>query len=211
MDRLLGNNSNKQLEEVISPVLNRLLKPIHDLQIDPKLTYCQNHLWLQQVDESVWRLGIDSFVASIFCQITEIILPTFGSSKPGDTQCFWLVHVDGMVMISLPMDAKNLVANESVRKSPNLVLADPCGEGWLLQGELDMGNNSRYIIPPDKVDDWWRYEIDWLEGLIRSNLVRRMEHHVGETLADGGYFINDISTALGPTAHRDLLQQVLKL
>jgi glycine cleavage system H protein len=200
-----------KIESTITPVLDRLMEPFKHIQQDPDRLYSRNHLWLQQINNHRWRLGLDLFAAGILGQVSEIIYPTYRESQQRGSQLLWINHLNGMTMIRSPVASTALQKNQKLRDTPSLLLADPLGEGWLVVGDYRVDEDSEYIIPDHLCARWMRQEIEWLLQELKRQIMNKIEHGLGETLEDGGVYVTDIYTALGPLAHRDLVNRAINL
>jgi glycine cleavage system H protein len=203
--------SSGKIESSIKPVLDRLMEPFKHIQLDPDRHYSRNHLWLQRQNHRRWRLGLDLFSAGILGQVSEIIYPTYKNSQQRGSQLLWINCMNGMIMIRSPVAVTALQKNQQLRDNPSLLLADPQGEGWLVDGEFRIDEHSEYIIPNHLSARWMGQELEWLCQELRQQILNKIEHGMGETLEDGGVYVTDIYTALGPLAHRDLMNRVINL
>ncbi|MFC1547135.1 hypothetical protein ACFL5M_01280 [Candidatus Neomarinimicrobiota bacterium] len=200
-----------KIESTIKPVLDRLMEPFKHIQIDPDRLYSRNHLWLQRKSHHRWRLGLDLFAAGILGQVSEIIYPTYSDIQPRGSQLLWINHMNGMIMIRSPVAATAMQKNQQLRDTPSHLLADPLGEGWLVDGDYRIDEDQEYIIPNDLSARWMNQELEWLFQELKQQILTKIEHGMGETLEDGGVYVTDIHTALGPLAHRDLVNRVINL
>ena len=208
----MGNYDENKPENQIDSLLTRLMEPFYSIEYDQATRFSRSHLWFQPMnDNHGWRSGLDSFAVMVLGQITEIIFPILQDSLPLGNNLCWLNHIDGMLVIKSPVDAKNLTVNPRVIDHPSLMLSDPMGDGWLVEGEFDLFANSPYIAPASDIGKWVEQEIIWLQAEIESALRARMVPQVGATLADGGVYVADICAALGPVAHRDILRRIMNL
>jgi glycine cleavage system H lipoate-binding protein len=187
------------------------MEPFRQIRIDPERVYSRNHLWLQQRSQHHWRLGIDRFAAGILSQVSDLIYPTYTGFQQRGSQLCWINHINGMILIRSPLFASSLQKNPHLLDTPSLLLADPLGEGWLVDGDYQVDEDGEYIIPNDLSAEWMRQEVDWLYQQLKQKIMNMIEHGMGETLEDGGVFVTDILAALGPLSHRDLVDRVMNL
>lgn len=200
-----------QNETNLQPVLDRILEPFRQIKPDPTCTYSRNHLWLKQVHPHLWRIGLDLFAVQVLGQITEIIFSRYSAIQSIGARLLWINHMDGMVAIQAPVRAIIKSTNPEVRTNPALLLADPSVKGWLLEGEFHMEEDQIFLVPKRTVAAWWHQEVEWLTQYVSMHLQRRITASVGETLADGGAYVTNICSALGPASHQELLEQVMNL
>lgn len=203
--------STGKIEDTIKHVLDRLMEPFRRIQVVPDRLYSRNHLWLQKKSPHSWRLGLDLFAATILGQVSEIIYPSYGGFQVHGSQLLWINHIDGMILVRSPVATKSLQINKQLRDFPSLLLADPLGDGWLVDGDFQVEEDSEYLIPSQILSRWLAQEIEWLFQVLRLQLLNKTKFLAGETLEDGGIYVTDIGTALGPVTHRDLVNRVINL
>ncbi len=202
---------NGAREDLIGPLLSRLMEPFQSMEFDQDIRFSCNHLWFKPRDDNGgWRSGLDRFAILALGQVTEIIFPVAQECLASGMNLCWLNHVDGMLVVKSPLEVFKLNYNPQVRDHPSLLLSDPMGSGWLVEGKFDI-LDSPYIVPKPDMRRWFEEEIDWLKCELETCLRGQMTFQVGETLADGGIFVSDICSALGPVAHRDLLRRIMNL
>lgn len=206
-----GDYSTGKIEQAMKSVLDRLMEPFNRIQVDPDRLYSRNHLWIQRKNHNRWRLGIDLFAAGILGQVSEIIYPTYRDSLNSGSQLLWINHMNGMIVIRSPVTTASLQKNQRLRDAPSLLLSDPMGEGWLVDGDCYIDKSPEYIIPGHLTVRWMKQEIEWLFQELKQRILNKDEHGMGETLEDGGVFVTDIISAIGPMAHRDLTNRVVNL
>ncbi|GBE25835.1 glycine cleavage system H protein [bacterium BMS3Bbin02] len=109
------------------------------MQIPEDLRYAQNHEWLRQTGDTV-RLGISDFAQDALGDIVFVDLPEVGTSfSAGDT--FGEVESTKSVSdVYCPIDATVSAVNGALDDAPELINADPYGEGWFI--ELTPGDGA---------------------------------------------------------------------
>ena len=192
-------------------MLDRLIKPFRKIRLDADRLYTRNHLWLQKRDQNRWRLGMDLFATKILGQVTEIIYPTYTGFQGCGSQLLWVNHIDGMILVRSPVATMSLQLNKRLRDTPSLLLADPLGDGWLVDGDFQTDEDFEYLIPQKISSQWLTQEVEWLFQELKLQLMNKVRTLASETMEDGGIYVTDICTALGPIAHRDILNSVLNL
>ncbi|UCH10097.1 MAG: hypothetical protein JSU61_12990 [Fidelibacterota bacterium] len=195
----------------IRQIRDRLMAAFMQLKPDPELTYCRNHMWFRQSSSQRWRSGLDSFAAKALVQVADVIFPPYRGTLSIGSPILWIHHIDCMVVLRCPMVGSALSPNWGVRDCPSLLLADPQGEGWLFEGDFQIGSDLTYLIPKTSLATWYQQEKEWLAREISMQLERQMEPNLGKTLSDGGSWVTDICSALGPMAHQNLLRRLINL
>lgn len=106
------------------------------------LAYSREHEWVR-VDGSRATIGITSFAADELGDIVFVELPEPGATL-SQFQAFGVVEsVKAVSDLFAPVSGQVVEINEALREAPELLNADPFGEGWIVkvelsnQGELD--------------------------------------------------------------------------
>ncbi|UCD37589.1 MAG: hypothetical protein JSW54_12290 [Fidelibacterota bacterium] len=206
-----SNELDPDLEDTIRPIINPLVDYFTRLEPDPALTYSRNHMWFIQQTPHSWRAGLDLMASRTISQVTEIIFPSYQGSLSRASPLLWIYHLDSMIVLRSPTQASALHANRKLRDCPSLLLADPQGEGWLLEGEFQIEQEQTYLIPKQALAGWFQQEVEWFIKEIKMQLIKQLNQPVGETLSDGGQYVTDICSALGPVTHHNLLQNLMNL
>ncbi len=208
MDQQSLQHGSSESEIAIQATMTRLMEPFRQLSVNPALKYSRSHLWFQPRNRGRWRSGLDAFATLVLGQVTEIIYPAFHGRQETGSHLLWINHVGGVLVIRSPVPVTVLQGNSQLRAHPALLLSDPMGTGWLLEGEFQLADDSLSLIPPSDLIAWIQQEIEWFSREIGERLKQRMIPKIGETLWDGGVHVTDICSAVGPVAHRDLLRRI---
>ncbi len=207
-----SNERTTEHETAVQSTTAQLLAPYRELTANSDLRYSRNHLWFKPMEETnLWRAGIDSFAALLLGQVTDIIYPTFQGHQNTGARLVWISHLDGLLGLKSPVRAKSLHGNRLLREHPALLLSNPMDAGWLLEGDFDLSDDAIFLIPRPDLNAWFCQEIEWLGREVEQRLSRSRTLGVGETLFDGGTFVANICSALGPAGHQELLEQVMNL
>jgi glycine cleavage system H lipoate-binding protein len=171
------------------------------------LHYAENHLWLDPGDDGLWHLGVDAFVTQLLGTVERLAFLTVkGSARPAVVLTVRGVDLPLALGCELPI----LAANTRLRSSPDRLVADPYGLGWLFA--------LRAPAPPDAspgtagallpglrhgaaARDWMSGEVHRLTALVHARLATAAG---GRLAADGGRF------APGLLEHLDR-EEVLRL
>ena len=103
---------------------------------DPKtLQYTAEHEWVL-VDGAVATVGITAYAAEKLGDIVFVDLPKAGSSVAEGKVVGEIESTKSVGELFAPVEGTVVEANEAVVASPELVNADPFGEGWLIKVEF---------------------------------------------------------------------------
>ncbi len=99
------------------------------------LRYSKDHEWVR-VEGSRATIGITNFAADELGDIVFVELPEPGT-KVAQFASFGVVEsVKAVSDLYAPVSGEVGEINEALREKPELVNADPFGEGWMLKVEL---------------------------------------------------------------------------
>jgi len=99
------------------------------------LRYSKEHEWVR-AEGTRATIGITSFAADELGDIVFVELPDGGTSVQ-QFQTFGVVEsVKAVSDLFSPVSGEVVEVNEALRDAPELLNADPFGEGWILKVEL---------------------------------------------------------------------------
>jgi glycine cleavage system H protein len=100
-----------------------------------QLQYTAEHEWVL-VEGSIATIGITDYAAEKLGDIVFVDLPKVGASVSAGTVVGEIESTKSVGELFAPVDGTVLEANAAVVASPELVNADPFGEGWLIKVEF---------------------------------------------------------------------------
>lgn len=104
--------------------------------IPQDLKYTSEHEWIKPTGEGTVRIGVTDYAQEQLGDVVFIALPDVGRKA---TQGASLGEVESTKSVSdlyAPLDGEVIAVNEAVVTSPELVNADPYGEGWMVELRL---------------------------------------------------------------------------
>ena len=115
------------------------------MSIPAELKYTQEHEWVRVMgDEAV--VGITDFAQSNLGDIVFIDINTVGQHV-GINEVFGSVEaVKTVADLFMPLSGEVLAINAALDASPELVNADPFGEGWILRIRLSDANQIATLM-----------------------------------------------------------------
>lgn len=96
------------------------------------LKYTKEHEWVL-LEGDVATVGITRYAADALGEIVYVDLPKVGSSTAHMKICGEIESTKSVGELYAPMDGEVVEANKSLDASPDIVNADPYGEGWLIK------------------------------------------------------------------------------
>ena len=102
------------------------------MNIPGDLQYTETHEWIRQEDDEI-VVGITDFAQMQLSDMTYVELPTIGDQVEAGDEVAVLESVKAASDIYAPVDGTITEVNEVLAESPELLNADPYGEGWLFK------------------------------------------------------------------------------
>ncbi len=107
------------------------------MDIPDNLKYSSEHEWLATGGKTA-KVGITGYAAEHIGDIVFVELPKVGSAVTAGTSFGVIEAVKSVSELFAPASGKVVAINERVAKEPELVTAEPYGDGWLI--EIEMGD-----------------------------------------------------------------------
>lgn len=102
------------------------------MKIPNDLLYTEEHEWLS-VDGTTIRLGITDFAQDQLGDIVYVDLPEVGAELEKDDTFAEVESTKSVGEVYAPFDGVVTAVNDALVDTPELVNADPYGEGWLIE------------------------------------------------------------------------------
>jgi glycine cleavage system H protein len=99
------------------------------------LAYSREHEWVR-VDGGRATIGITSFAADELGDIVFVELPEVGAALSQFAAFGVVESVKAVSDLFAPISGAIVEVNDALRESPELLNADPYGEGWIARVEL---------------------------------------------------------------------------
>lgn len=97
------------------------------------LRYTAEHEWVQSKEDGVVRVGITAYAQDALGDVVYVSLPTVGDAvEPGGT-CGEVESTKSVSDLYAPLAGEITAVNDALDGSPELVNADPYGEGWMYE------------------------------------------------------------------------------
>lgn len=124
---------------------------------DEYMTY-MGYEWLLAEDDQL-TIGINEEGLEEISEITKIMLPSEGDRVKAD-EIFGEIETDeGPLNIYSPVDGKIVEINAAVLESPELVMEDSFGDGWLVRIEMNDADDI-HGLSTDADDDEEEDDVD---------------------------------------------------
>jgi glycine cleavage system H protein len=100
------------------------------MNVPRDLHYTETHEWVRQDDDEL-TVGITDFAQAQLSDLTYVELPEAGDHVEARDEVAVLESVKAASDIYAPVSGTVTAANDMLLESPELINADPYGEGWL--------------------------------------------------------------------------------
>ena len=113
------------------------------------LKYTSEHEWVRSGNSSTVRVGITEYAAEQLGDIVFVSLPTVGESVGAGDACGELESTKSVSDLFCPVPGTVTAVNPLLDGSPETVNADPYGDGWLFELDLDEGADLDALLDAD--------------------------------------------------------------
>jgi len=101
------------------------------------LNYTADHEWVKSGNDTRVRVGITAFATESLGDIVYASLPSVGDEVSVGDSVMELESTKSVSEVFSPVDGVICHVNEAVGDSPELINADPYGDGWLFEVTVD--------------------------------------------------------------------------
>ena len=108
------------------------------MQVPEGLRYTEEHEWLLERD-AVVRLGITDYAQDQLGDIVFVDLPEVGSDVAVGDVVAEVESTKSVGEVYAPLGGRVTAVNDQLRDRPELINADPYGDGWILEMEPSVG------------------------------------------------------------------------
>ena len=105
------------------------------MQVPADLRYSEEHEWVRLAD-GVATIGITDYAQEELGDIVFVELPAVGAKLEKDGRLGVVESVKAVSDLYAPVSGEVAEVNDALREKPELVNADPFGDGWLMRVEL---------------------------------------------------------------------------
>jgi len=109
-----------------------------------ELKYTEDHQWIRLEEEDTAVIGITDYAQKELGDVVYVELPEVGRDLGKDDEAAVVESVKAAGEVKMPLTGTVLSVNENLDDEPELVNADPEGDGWLM---------TISIINPEEVEE----------------------------------------------------------
>jgi glycine cleavage system H protein len=113
------------------------------------LKYSVDHEWVRQGNELTVRVGVTAYATEQLGDIVYVSLPAVGDSVDVGDACGELESTKSVSDVLSPIAGTVSAVNPLLEGSPETVNADPYGDGWLFELEIDEDTDLDDLLDAD--------------------------------------------------------------
>jgi glycine cleavage system H protein len=116
------------------------------------LTYTSEHEWLRQEEDGTVTIGITDHAQSALGDLVYVELPEVGQEVESGGEMAVVESVKAASDVYAPISGEVVGVNEELADDPELINADPYGDGWIVRMRpSDDGDES---MSPDEYQEF---------------------------------------------------------
>lgn len=101
------------------------------------LKYSSDHIWVEEEDEGVIKVGVTDALKATIGEITYVELPKVGDSVVEGEAFGTIEGTKSVSELISPVSGTVVEVNEEVLEAPEKIDEDIYGEGWLIKVEIE--------------------------------------------------------------------------
>jgi glycine cleavage system H protein len=106
-------------------------------EIPADLLYRESHEWVREEGDETVVVGISDHAQAELGDMVFVELPELGANYSQGDACAVVESVKAASDIYAPVSGEVIEVNSALEDEPELVNADPYGDGWLFRVQLD--------------------------------------------------------------------------
>ncbi len=108
-----------------------------------ELKYTEDHQWIRLEEDNTAVVGITDYAQEQLGDVVYVEMPAIGRELGKDDEAALVESVKAAGEVKMPLTGTVLSVNENLQDEPELVNADPEGDGWFM---------TISIINPEEVE-----------------------------------------------------------
>jgi glycine cleavage system H protein len=109
------------------------------------LRYTDQHEWVK-VTGSTARVGITSYAQEALGDIVFVSLPELGAKLSAGQPLGEVESTKSVSDVYLPVSGTVIARNDALDATPELINADPYGEGWIVEVEMSDPSQAQGLL-----------------------------------------------------------------
>ncbi len=104
-----------------------------DLEYPADLRYTGEHEWVRPGGDGTVRVGITSYAQAALGDVVYVSLPSTGDAVTAGDACGEVESTKSVSDVYAPLTGAVTAVNAALDGAPELVNADPYGDGWMFE------------------------------------------------------------------------------
>lgn len=113
------------------------------------LRYTDKHEWVRAGNGQTVRIGITSYASEALGDVVFVSLPQVGEEVASEDAIAEVESTKSVSDVFAPLSGVVTAVNEQLNSNPELVNADPYGEGWLFEIEMSDATQLDDLLDSD--------------------------------------------------------------
>ena len=113
------------------------------------LKYTSEHEWVRSGNGSTVRIGITEYAADQLGDIVFVSLPSVGEVVSAGDACGELESTKSVSDLFSPVSGVVSAVNTALDSNPETVNADPYGDGWMFEVDMDVDTDLDDLLDAD--------------------------------------------------------------
>ena len=115
-------------------------------EIPAGLRYTSDHVWVRRVADGRVRVGVTDFAQQSLGDVVEVTPPGAGHVIEAGAACGDIESVKSVSDLIAPVTGTVSASNGNLAGQPELVNADPYGEGWMFDVEASPASLDEQFV-----------------------------------------------------------------
>ena len=171
-------------------------------RINGSVFYHPDHCWVKVENPEIVRMGLDDLLSGLIFNVKVVILPQAGSFARQGECCADIIQEDYILPVISPLSGSIQTVNPRLKKEPELIIADPRGDGWLVTIKPEnLESDLKNLLFGRKALSWYQREEKEIIAMTDS-MLKNNPQMVGPTMQDGGVMIGCLQDVLSIVTSR---------
>ncbi len=206
LDERFQNISNAIAFELVSRFLGKLMV----LEFPADRFYTLKHTWVK-IEDRFATVGVCSSIVFLFAPLVEIISLNVPTLIKKNAPCVWIVHRDGILTISSPVEGELFEVNKTLLQFPNIVNQDSYFDGWLFKVKVDDKENLSGLLDHSEFIKIYNEKVENFKIEILSALSDSIKPVSVPTGQDGDKIVETVKDLLGAKRYFSLVNKMFGL
>lgn len=121
-------------------------------QSPQELRYVSSHEWVRLEDDGTATIGITDHAQEALGDVVFVELPEVGAQLGAGDEAGVVESVKAASDIYAPIGGEIIAINENLEDSPEVINADPYGDGWFFRMRLDDVADVEELMTAEQYD-----------------------------------------------------------